>query len=327
MNKLLILNAEEVKELLPMGACVDCLQEAMLAASTGKVANPPRLITPLIDNTGFFALMPGSSLEPPVYGAKVVSLHPDNPAAGRPAIQGFVTLFDHRTGAPLVIMEGAEVTAIRTAAASGLATRWLAHKDAKTHGILGTGVQAVTHVDAIDAVRDIEEVVIWGRDAGKAQLLAEAEAQRTGKRVHATASIEEAAACDIVSTVTASPDPILKGRFLRPGAHVNLVGAHSPTTREADTDLIQRGRIFVDLMESAKNEAGDLLIPAGEGAFDMEDIRGEIGEVIAGTLEGRTDGREITVYKSLGITAQDLYAAELVMRTALERGIGTTVRL
>src|SRR5210317_409021 len=154
-----IINRHEVERLLPMAACIDVLADAMRAASGGAVSMPLRLFTPLADGSGSLGLMPGSTLDPPYFGAKVISLRFDNPAKGLPTVQGYVTLFDHDTGTPVALIEGASVTAIRTAAASGLATRELARQDARTHGIFGTGVQAVTHFDAVACVRDIERVV------------------------------------------------------------------------------------------------------------------------------------------------------------------------
>ena len=164
-----IINRKEVERLLPMAACIDAMADGMRAASSGSVTMPLRLFSPLADGSGSLGVMPGSALDPPFFGAKVISLRFDNPAKGLPAVQGYVSLFDHETGRPVALIEGASVTAIRTAAASGLATRELARQGARTHGIFGTGVQAVTHIDAIACVRDIRKVVVWGRDADKAR--------------------------------------------------------------------------------------------------------------------------------------------------------------
>jgi ornithine cyclodeaminase/alanine dehydrogenase-like protein (mu-crystallin family) len=257
--------------------------------------------------------MPGSVAEPLVYGAKIVSLHPKNPAAGRPAIQGFVALFDHHTGTPFALVDGAEVTRLRTAAVSALATRLLARAGARTLGIFGCGVQASAHLEGISLVRDIQEVVIWGRSYEKARAFAERH-ERTGSRLRAVRSPEEAAGCDVICVVTGSPEPVIQGKWVRPGAHVNLVGAHAPTTREADTALITRSRLYVDSLESAFSEAGDILIPLKEGAVDRAHVIGEIGAVLLGQVAGRRSPEEVTVYKSLGLVAQDLIAAHAVVR-------------
>ena len=305
-----IFDAAEVRRLLPMSRCIDVIADAMQAASAGTVTVPPRITMPLADHGGYLFVMPGSASERPVYGAKVISQHPDNPGKGLPAIQGFVALFDYETGCPTAIIDGAEITAIRTAAASALATRHLARPDARTHGVLGTGVQARAHIEAIAAVAAIDEVMIWGRSADKAQGIA-AELD-----IRCCSDPAEVAACDIVSTVTGSDEPVIYASWVRAGAHINLVGAHTPTTREADSDLMAAGSIFVDLIESAFNESGDILIPIGEGRFDRSHIRGEIGQVVAGEIAGRSSSDEVSIYVSLGITAQDLYAAHAVYLSA-----------
>jgi len=320
-----VIGAADIRRLLPMRECIDVMERAMRAASSGELLVPLRTIMPLVDDSAHFALMPGSAIEPPVYGAKIVSLHDANAARGLPVIQGFVCLFDHASGTPLAILEGATITAIRTAAASGLATRLLARPDARSHGVLGTGVQASTHIDAVACARSLDTVVIWGRDHGKAQALADEQADRTGLTIRATRDAAEAAACDIVSTVTASREPILFGDWVRPGSHVNLVGSHSPDSREADSELIARAQIYTDALDSLLTEGGDIVIPVREGRIDTKDIRGEIGDVLLGRLRGRGGDAEITLYKSHGIVAQDLLAAHHVYARAQQQGAGTTV--
>jgi ornithine cyclodeaminase/alanine dehydrogenase-like protein (mu-crystallin family) len=310
-----LIDAEEVRRVLTMPHCIDVLDTAMRAVSAGDIVAPARLWTTVAGSEhDLFGLMPGSTTLLDVYGAKVISLHPGNGGRGLPAIQGFICLFDRETGTPRALIEGASVTAIRTAAASGLATRELSRRDASSHGILGTGVQAATHIEAVAAVRQIRRVVIWGRDREAAGRLAADAARSSGVEVIAADDPAEAAACDIVSTVTASREPVLHGEWVRPGTHVNLVGAHEPDAREADSDLVASAKIYVDLVESALNEAGDLLIPIDEGRFARDDIVGEIGSLLAGDIPGRAGDADITVYKSLGIVAQDLFAADYVLR-------------
>lgn len=320
-----VINAAEVRELLPIGECIDLMAQAMQSASAGEVRVPPRLFMSLIDGSGSFGVMPGSAAEPRVFGAKIISLLENNPAKGLPAIQGFVTLFDHERGMPVAIIEGAEVTAIRTAAASGLATRLLARKNAKTHGIFGTGVQAATHLEAIAAVIPDVETTIWGRDPDKAVAFAEEQSARPGLEIKVTDDPEQAAACDVVSTVTGATEPILHGKWISPGAHINLVGAHSADTREADSELMANAGIYTDLLESLFNESGDVLIPITEQSMSRDDIRGEIGKVVSGELAARVNNDEVTVYVSLGMTAQDLVAAHATYAKALATGAGTDV--
>lgn len=322
-----IVNASEVRELLPMNECLDVMARAMQAASGGEVHVPPRTFMSLYDDSAILGLMPGSVRDPKIYGAKVVSLHYENPKAGLPAIQGFVALFDHDRGTPLAVIEGAEITAIRTAAASGMATRCLARGDACTHGIFGTGVQAVSHIEAIAAARPISETVIWGRDFAKAKALARDQSEKYDFHIRATDDAAEAGACDVISTVTASSQPVLEGQSVRDGAHVNLVGSHTPTAREADSDLVARGSVYADLLESLMNEAGDILIPLNEGRITKDNIRGEIGQVLNGDISGRSSNDEITIYKSCGNTAQDLFAAQAIYAKAVSENKGIDVDL
>ena len=320
-----IINAELVRELLPMHECMEVMRPAMIAATAGTVAVPPRCFMPLIDNSGSLGLMPGSSLELGSYGAKVISLHPDNPGRGLPTVQGFVVLFDHASGVPVALVEGSEITAIRTAAASGLATQLLAREDARSCGIFGSGAQAVTHIDAMCAARSVQECVVWGRDARKSRDFAALQAQRTGLPVRATENPAQAAGCDLVCTVTGSAVPVLMAEWVKPGAHINLVGSHTLTTREADTALVVNAAVYVDLLASTKNEGGDIMIPVQEGAIDEGHIIGEIGQLLGGDIPGRSDDQQITLYNSLGMTAQDLYAAKYVYDKALAAGLGDRV--
>ena len=321
----IVINAALTRKLLPMSDCIKVIKHAMMAASQGDADIPPRLITPLPDDHGWLALMPGASSELKTYGAKIVGLHPANPDKSLPAVQGFVCLFDLDTGKPIGLVDGAAITAIRTAAASALATQWLAKEDALSCGILGTGAQAITHAEAMLAVRPLQEIIIWGRNMEKAAALCAELSSRYQCHFSAASHPAEAAACDIVCTVTGSSEPVLKGEWVKPGAHVNLVGAHALNTREADTALIVKSKVYVDLLESTRNEGGDIMIPVQEGAIDPSDIVGELGALIAGELPGRQHADDITTYNSLGITVQDLYAAHYVMTKARQTGVGVLV--
>jgi ornithine cyclodeaminase len=322
-----ILNRQDVTRLLPMEDCIDVVADAMRAASAGMVSVPPRSVTSLMDNSGHMFLMPASALEPPVYGAKVIGHHLGNPARGLPSVQGYISLFDHKTGVPVAIVEGSSITALRTAATSALATRELARQDANSHGVMGTGAQAAAHIEAIACIRPIAEVIVWGRDAEKTIAFAGEHASRTGCRVAASGDPGAVAACDVVTTATGASEPVLRGDWLKAGAHVNLVGAHSAATREADTALVTRAKIYVDLLQSAMAEAGDILIPISEQAMTADAIVGELGQLLSGEIRGRTADSDITLYKSLGIAAQDLFAAARVYERAVEEGAGTEVTL
>jgi ornithine cyclodeaminase len=321
----LIINAQETRALLSMAECIDAMEPAMIAASSRSVLIPPRILFQLQDDSGFFAVMPGASQALQAYGAKVVSYHPANAGKGRPPIRGFVTLFDHGTGEPRAIIDGGVITNMRTAAASGLATRALARPDSNSCGIFGAGALADVHIEAMCRVRPIERVVIWARNREQAEALAAGHRCGGQAQIRVTDDPREAADCDVICTTTASPVPVLKGRWVRAGTHVNLVGAHKLTSREADTELIARARLYVDLLESMRNEGGDIMIPIREGAVGEDHVVGEIGRLLAGEIAGRQHEDDITVYNSLGITAQDLYAALHVLNRALETGAGTRV--
>ena len=320
-----IINGEETAALLPMDECIDVMEAAMLATSADTMLIPPRLIFNLIDGSGFFGAMPGSSSELSSFGAKIVSYLPGNPARGRSAIGGFVTLFDREFGTPSAIIAGDVITDVRTAAASGMAARHLARSDAKSCGIFGTGGQAHAHIDAMCTVRSIDTVVIWGRNLARAEALAERHAHRKGVSVRATDDPEEAGSCDLVSTTTSSKVPVLRGAWVKPGAHVSLVGAHAVDTREADTNLIVKSMVYVDSLESTLNEGGDIIIPVQEGVIDESHIVGEIGQLLAGDIQGRENDNQITVYNSLGVVSQDLYAAQHVLAKAEREGLGIVV--
>lgn len=322
-----VLNAATVRRLLSMQQCIEIMDAAMRAVSSGSVSMPPRSFVPLTDPDAHLLLMPGSAPELPAYGTKIIGLHHGNKARHLPVIQGLVALFDSETGTPVAIIEGATVTAIRTAAASGLATRALARTSASSHGVLGTGVQAATHIEAIACVRDIGEVRVWGRDRVKARSFADDQSRRFGLDVTAVESAAEAVGCDIVSAVTGAREPILEGACLSPGAHVNLLGGHTPTEREADSDAIARSSVYVDVLASAHAEAGDILIPVAEGRIGWRDVVGEIGQVLAGEVAGRIDDTQITLYKSLGTVAQDLFVANYLFEAATAADAGVTVKM
>ena len=322
---LLIIGAEDARRLLPPGAGIQAMDLAMRAVSAGSVEMPPRLVTALADQRGHLFVMPASSPDIPVYGAKAVSLQPANPAMGRPAVQGFVVLFDCQTGSPVALVDGASVTALRTAAASALATRELARRGASSHGILGAGALAEEHLRAMACARNVTETRIWARNRQKAHAFAARMADETGMPVTAVERREQAAGCDIVTVATNASRPVLLGAWLNEGAHVNLVGAHRPTHRESDSEAASRARIYVDSMKSAMQEAGDILIPLAEGAIKECAIAGEIGSVLNGGIPGRQADSQITLYKSLGLAAQDLFAAGHIYQKALETGAGTMV--
>lgn len=306
--------ADQVRLRLPMATCIDLLTDLHAAISRGEVELPLRTGVPLpFEPAGSNALlvMPGALTNPAVFGAKLLSIYPGNGQAvpPSPVIQGHVLLFDGAGGAPLALVDAASLTAIRTAAASGAATRVLARADAENLALLGYGVQAASHLEAMRAVRPIRNVRVWGPSPEKAAAFAERHSDEH-LLVQAAPSAEAAiTAADIICAVTASATPVIEGRWLSEGCHINLVGAHTATTREADGDTLARARVFTEITEFALAEAGDLLLAVEEGALTLAAVAGEIGSVFAGNLSGREHDDQITLYKNLGNVAQDLVAA------------------
>ena len=320
-----VIDSIAIRGLLPMSKCIDLMRSAMIATSSGYVNLPVRSVAPVLNKTGLLAQMPGSSNELKHYGIKLLSLHSANTTKALPAIQGLVVMFEAETGIPVAILEAAQITAIRTAAASGLATQLLSREDAKSCGIFGNGVQAVSHIEAIKAVRPIEKVVVWGRNAEKTEVFTKEQQESVDCEVIATSDPTEAAQCDVVCTVTASKESILNGSWVKPGAHINLVGAHSLNSREADSELVAKSVIYVDSLESTLKEGGDIMIPIEEGVICESDVKGEIGKLLTGDIAGRKRDEQITLYKSHGIFTQDLYAADYVLARAKDVNAGTFI--
>ena len=313
-----VIDAATTRALLPVAVCVDLMVDAMLAVTRRQVALSTRSAHALVDGSGHLGTMPGSCLEPRIFGCKVMSILPGNATQGRPTLNGVLLLFDAETGLPRAVIDGATLTAIRTAATSALATRLLARRDARTLLIMGNGVQAVEHIDAIRAVRDIGQVIVWSRSAERGLGLCRIQSERTGLPVVFEPNAERAcAAADIICCTTAAATPVLRGRHVRPGTHVNLIGSHDAKSAEADAELIASSVVFVDHMESALRDAGEIVQAIGTGAITASQLRGEIGQLVEGTIAGRSSDAETTVFKSIGLLAQDLVAgahADRVMR-------------
>ena len=322
-----VLTHGEVERLLTMRECIDVMAGALSALQRGELHLPLRMVVRPPATENLLGLMPahrgGSD---PAWGLKVVAISPENPARGLDMHQGAVVLLDGETGEVRAVMNASAVTAVRTAAVSGVATRVLARDDARVCAIVGAGVQARTHLEAMAVVRPLELARVYSRRPEGARAFAEEAAGRYPFPVEAAASAEEAVrGADIVVTATSSAEPVLRRDWLTEGAHVNAVGACFPTARELDTATVADAALFVDRRESALNEAGDIVIPLQEGMIGGDHIRGELGEVLTGAAAGRTSPGELTVFESLGIAAEDLAAAQFVLRRAQETGTGITV--
>lgn len=325
--KILVLSHAEVTALLPMNECIPVMREALIALACGQVHLPLRLIIRPPDAKGVLGLMPSYvSGEHAAYGLKAVCVFPGNPAIGKDAHQGAVLLFSSETGELLAMMNASAITAIRTAAATGVATQLLAREDACDLAILGSGVQARTHLVAMAEVRSMKRCRVASRHLEHAQAFASEMKQAVSFPIEPVATVEEALkGADLIVTTTNSAEPIVKRELVSTGAHLNLVGACFPTAREVDSETMAAASLFVDRRESALHEAGDYLIPAREGVIGPEHIRAEIGEVLIGDKPGRTSADEITCFKSLGISVEDLFAAEYLYQKAREQEFGNWV--
>jgi ornithine cyclodeaminase len=305
------------------------MADALADLSRGNAANPLRSMLPVPFKTdaSVLASMPAALGDPPALGVKILTVFPGNHAAGIESHQGFVLLFEPEHGTPAALIDAIAITAIRTAAASGLATRLLARADAHDLAILGSGTQARSHLAAMRAVRQIDRVRAWSPHRDRLEALV-ADAADDGVMVEATADARAAVeGADIICTVTAAHEPVVEGAWLTEGAHINAVGSSQPMYRELDSEAVRRSRLFVDRRESTINEAGDYLIPMREGAIGEDHIVAEIGEVAAGIADGRTSAEEITLFKSLGLAIEDLAAARWIHQRAVETGAGTPIPL
>ena len=321
----LVLGETDVAGLLPMEECIEAMAEALAALQRGEMEQPLRFVVRPAESAGLMGLMPAYRSRPEAaYGLKAVCVFPGNPARGLDAHQGAVLLFDGGTGVLRAAVNASAITAIRTAAVSAVATRLLAREDARVLAVLGAGVQARCHLEAM-AVRGFERARVWSRTPERAAALAAA--AEVPFPVEPAASAEEAIReADVVCTTTSSPEPVVRRGWLAAGAHVNAVGSSIPTTRELDTETMAAASLFVDRRESTLNESGDFLFAQREGAIRPEHIRAELGELLTGAA-GRTSAEELTVFKSLGLAVEDLAAVEHVYRRAREEGAGTEVDL
>ncbi len=303
------IDREEVARRLTYDICIPLVRDAMIAFSACETRQLLRSIIPLAEGH-LFGIMPGALGAKAPFGAKLISIFPENAAQGRQSHQGLIVLFEPDAGTPVCTVHAGEVTAIRTAAASAVATDALARRDAKHLAILGTGEQAATHARAISKVRALESIAIWGRSHERAQALATKMQTELGLPITAAATVQQAAAnADIVCTVTSASEPILKSEWVQPGQHINAVGSSHAGPSEIDNELVVRARFFADSREGVLNQGAEFLRAKHAGLIDDHHILAEVGEVLAGTEEGRRSADEITIYKSLGHIVQDLASA------------------
>jgi len=322
----LIIPQDLVPGLLPMSECIDVMAQALGALAKNDAVLPLRHLMWMPERAGLLGLMPGYLGTPASLGLKVISVVMGNHATDRDSHQGAVLLFDTTDGRLLAIIDATSITAIRTAAVSGLATRLLAREDAGDLAILGSGVQASTHLEAMRTVRTLRRVRVYSKTKEQAAAFARHHSRAGGVPVESMPSARDAVAgADLICTATSAREPVLLGSWIAAGAHVNAVGACFPAWRELDTAAVAAARLYVDRRESALAEAGDFLIPRSEGAIGDDHIVGELGELVIGRLAGRRAPSEITLFKSLGVAVEDLAAAHHIHARARAEGKGTAI--
>lgn len=325
---MLLLSEKQVQDLIDIDELIATLEQAHIQCSTGRAVMPVRLVVPLPQIHGRITSMPGCLNDDNALGMKVVTYFQENPKRGLPAILATIMLFSVETGKMIAVMDGSYITAIRTACASAMATRALANRETPVLGILGAGVQARAHIQALSRVRKLQQIKIYSPSGISATKIRKDMESDVGFGVKVAASAEDAVKhSDIVVTVTTAKEPILKSEWLNAGIHINAVGSHRPDLREVDGATLARAKVVVDSREAIMTECGDILLALKEKSIPEDVIHAEIGEVLAGMKSGRESAGEITLYKSVGIAIQDVATANLVYHRALDRKVGTQVEI
>jgi len=329
----LVLTRADLERVLAPRDVIDALAEAFRRHAVGRTSVPQRGVLPVGDDGTLF-VMPAVSLpvsgarEAGGLGAKLVTYYPRNRERGHPTHLASYVLMDHTTGEPLALLEASYTTALRTGATSALAAKHLARPDSRRVACFGTSVQAGWQLRCLAAVFPLERTVVLGRDQERAQAFAGAMARELGLAVETGRdAVAAVSAADIVTCATTSPTPLFAGADLRPGTHVDAVGAFRPSEREVDTETVRRARVVVDAYAAALAEAGELLIPLGESAIGREHVVAELAELVTGSRQGRTSSSDVTLFKSVGFALEDLATATLAYHRARERGIGVEVAL
>lgn len=325
-----ILNADEVRQALPMSVAVEAMKEAYAQLSREQVSMPLRSRIDVTKHNGVTLFMPAMLHDTQDMAIKIVSVFPDNVENNLTTINAIVIALDARTGIPMAIMEGASLTAIRTGAASGAATDLLARQDSRTLALFGSGVQARTQLEAVCTVRPIEQVWVFSLDKPGAREFVDEMAGRdpipTRITIVETPSTAIAEA-DVICTATTSSTPVFDGKEIRSGTHINAVGSFTPEMQELDAETVKRSRVVVDEKKAALDEAGDLIIPINQGLITSDWIHAELGEIVTGEKSGRTSIDQITLFKSVGLAVQDAIAAGRALGRAKEADLGQIIQL
>jgi len=321
-----LLSKTDVMKVLNMNDTIEILEKAFADLANGKVVMPQRTPITSPDNNGLALFMPAYLKGMGALGAKVVTVYKDNlPKYNLPTILGTIILLDEKTGAPIALMDGGYLTAMRTGGVAGLATKLLARKDAKVHTLFGTGGMARTHAWAVDCARKIEKLILFSVDPIEKQNAFKKALEEIIKcEIVLSGNPKDAVSqADIVTLITSAKDPIIDGDWIKPGTHINGNGSHAPAMRELDTKTIVKSKVICDLIDACKAEAGDFIIPVEKGEWSWDKVHCSIGDIIAGKKTGRENDDEITLFKSVGLAIQDMSAAFHVYNKASELKVGT----
>lgn len=323
-----LLTEDHVRSLLTMSDLVTAMESALARFSAGEVLQPVRTVLSVGPTKAFFGLMPAYLQQPASLGAKLVTVFNGNHARGLPSHLATIVLLDPETGALLALMDGRYITESRTAAVSAVSARYLARASASRLAIIGSGVQARSHLEAFAEVRVLHDVRIWSPNARSRERLVDEMSGHVGASIAPSESAREAVRdADLVVLATSSPTPVIEDEWIAPGAHVVSVGACRPDQREMAPALVARARVFVDSKAAALVESGDIVLGIKEQRFGEQHLAGELGELVLGRVQGRTRDSEITIFKSLGMAVEDVVTADLVFRRAIETGAGTELSL
>jgi len=305
------LNKKQIWEMVSMKEAIHAMESAFVQLSSGDAHVPTRLNLNLPDKNATSLIMPAYAIGEPHYCVKIVSVNYSNPHKGLPLIHSVVQVFDASKGSHVATFDGESITAIRTAAASGLATDLMAKNDAVTCAIFGTGVQAASHIRSIMEVRKIEKFIVFSRNEDTAVKFCDIHSKRIKCEIGSQETLKET---DIICTTTPSHLPLIEFDNIKPGCHLNVIGSHQPMMREVSSDIVIHSKIIVDQIKACKKEAGDLIIPMEEGKWSFEKVHGELGQVVAGELPTRESETEITLFKSVGNAIQDLAMVNLILK-------------
>jgi len=324
---MLILTQKDVQKILPLSQIkkvINVVERAFSDFSQGIAEMPPKMYLIFKEFDGDLRIMPAFSKGLLMAGTKIVNVHPQNPKKGLFSVMAVIVLNDPKTGMPLALMDGTWITAMRTGAASGVATKYLARKDAKTLGVVGAGFQAITQIAAISKVKKLKEILVYDIREEAIEKLAKILAKEKIKIKKG--SLEEVCQKDVLVTVTPAREAIVKKEWIKPGTHINAIGADAPQKEELDPEILKNAKIVVDCTEQASH-SGEINVPLAKGIIKKEDIFGEIGEIVSGKKPGREKENEITIFDSTGLAIQDLYTATLVYKEAKRKKIGKEIKI